>query len=608
MHPGIPTDHYVLYGDTGQDTIDYHHYFNSVNVDLGLILITDVELPTPYYAGRATGTRIIAAIDNAVGGSADDILSGNPLSNILVGNMGNDRIFGLEGNDILDGSLGDDYLDGGSGSDRYRFLGDDLGRNFLVEGGTNLDHDILDFSGMTSKTEFGIVLNLDPKAPQTEAPGYLPVFVKSGGFEEIIGTNYNDIILGGAGDETIRGGQGDDTLGGGGGGNNILEGGDGRNTLLEIADSNFTLSNVHLSTGSGSSQISGFQRAVLVDGKGSHRLDASAFSGSVEMIGNGGNDTLIAGSGANSLDGGSGNDVYVFNPTASSQTVTISEFPGDGIDRIDFSKLAADNPVTVNLAAPGGLLATYQNREIRIFNNVGAVIEQVTGGAGDDRLMGSGAANLIQGLGGNDTIEGSGGKDQLEGGLGLDTYLFADNWGSDKLVDVDVATAGGQLDFSAVTGDMKFDIAVGTLKIANGKNKLKLLNTFSQLWGGNGDDLFSFKKGAKLAGGLGEINGQGGVNSLSYASYKTAVNVNLETKLGTGVTHLENIQNVTGGAANDVLVGDDQANTLQGGSGNDQLFGGAGKDLLDGGSGIDFGDGGADLDMGIALETMLGIP
>jgi hypothetical protein len=55
----------------------------------------------------------------------------------------------------------------------------------------------------------------------------------------------------------------------------------------------------------------------------------------------------------------------------------------------------------------------------------GAVIENATGGGGNDTLIGNAAANVLSGGGGNDTIRGFGGNDTIDGGAGSDTAVFA---------------------------------------------------------------------------------------------------------------------------------------------------------------------------------------
>jgi len=47
------------------------------------------------------------------------------------------------------------------------------------------------------------------------------------------------------------------------------------------------------------------------------------------------------------------------------------------------------------------------------------------------------------------------------------------------------------------------------------------------------------------------------------------------------------IENAVGGSGNDLLVGNEAANTLKGGAGNDRLYGAGGADILWGGKGND---------------------
>ena len=52
------------------------------------------------------------------------------------------------------------------------------------------------------------------------------------------------------------------------------------------------------------------------------------------------------------------------------------------------------------------------------------------------------------------------------------------------------------------------------------------------------------------------------------------------------------IENVDGGGGNDIIIGNNSANTLNGGAGNDRLFGGDGADILRGNAGNDILNGG----------------
>ena len=55
--------------------------------------------------------------------------------------------------------------------------------------------------------------------------------------------------------------------------------------------------------------------------------------------------------------------------------------------------------------------------------------------------------------------------------------------------------------------------------------------------------------------------------------------VNLSTHTATGTQGIYNFANVTGSAYNDLLTGDDNANILIGGPGNDSLAGLGGDDI-----------------------------
>ena len=68
-----------------------------------------------------------AVIENAVGGSNDDIVIGNQAANEIRGNDGDDFIFGFNGDDVIFGGSGNDELRGGTGADRiHGGSGDDL--------------------------------------------------------------------------------------------------------------------------------------------------------------------------------------------------------------------------------------------------------------------------------------------------------------------------------------------------------------------------------------------------------------------------------------------------------------------------------------------------
>ena len=73
---------------------------------------------------------------------------------------------------------------------------------------------------------------------------------------------------------------------------------------------------------------------------------------------------------------------------------------------------------------------SLQHDDVAIAFN--AVIENATGGEGNDVLIGNAAANSLTGNGGNDSLSGDAGDDWLEGGTGNDT--MAGGTGNDSYV------------------------------------------------------------------------------------------------------------------------------------------------------------------------------
>jgi hypothetical protein len=97
---------------------------------------------------------------------------------------------------------------------------------------------------------------------------------------------------------------------------------------------------------------------------------------------------------------------------------------------------------------------------------------------------------------------------------------------------------------------------------------------------GAGNDVISvhdLTNAPKLA-----LDAGGGTNKLDYSAYKGTVKVNLPLGMATGFAgSIKNIENVTGGQGNNLLVGDANPNVLIGGTGRNVIIGGGGGDRLD---------------------------
>jgi aryl-phospho-beta-D-glucosidase BglC (GH1 family) len=147
--------------------------------------------------------------------------------------------------------------------------------------------------------------------------------------------------------------------------------------------------------------------------------------------------------------------------------------------------------------------------------------------------------------------------------------------------------------------------APASLKLSGGVQSDKLIGGAGNdvIDGGKGDDfLYGGAGDDVLIGGPGRdrLVGGEGRDTASYANAESGVNVSLmRPKSNTGEARGDtyvSIENITGGAFNDVLKGDHKANVINGGAGDDILEGFGGRDVLIGGDGADILKGGAGAD------------
>lgn len=133
---------------------------------------------------------------------------------------------------------------------------------------------------------------------------------------------------------------------------------------------------------SGADSVTGSSQAdFLMSYAGSDTLFGDA--GADTLDGGGGNDTLSGGTGIDRLLGGGGNDFYVINDSND----IIIENSAAGSDTISTS---------VNLAVPLNV------EQVRIASGSRGVT--ITGGSGDDVIIGNGLSNNLVGGAGNDVL------------------------------------------------------------------------------------------------------------------------------------------------------------------------------------------------------------
>lgn len=174
-------------------------------------------------------------------------------------------------------------------------------------------------------------------------------------------------------------------------------------------------------------------------------------AGADEIFGNLGNDKIIGGDGLNDIEGGDGDD-FIFGG-ADVDTI----FGGNGIDQI--FGLAGNDILD---AGDGGVVGSAGVTQADLIlghggddqYSGGSGLNVFWGGDGDDTFTGGDGENRFHGQNGDDTMTGGAGADYLAGALGNDTinglggndYILVDT--GDDIVD-----AGSGHDFVVFKGD-----------------------------------------------------------------------------------------------------------------------------------------------------------
>ncbi len=217
----------------------------------------------------------------------------------------------------------------------------------------------------------------------------------------------------------------------------------------------------------------------------------------------------------------------------------------------------------------------------------------LTGGTGDDVLVGGGGVNQLDGGDGDDQLHGGPLADFLQGGDGNDVIAAGEG--------DDIVWGGGGDDL--ISGGSGNDVIRGDAGV-------------DEIYGDEGDDTLDGNDGNdKLFGGAGRdhLKGQGGEDILVGGPGKDRLEghgtnsppddnardyLYGDTSPGEdGVTTDGDDDELFGDGGDDVLHGDEGDDTLDSGTGDDELFGGTGDDTLHGRSGDDrmLGDAGDDL-------------
>ena len=623
LYGGAGSDTYVFRSGYGQDTIsddagsldkvsfgpgiaatgvavsrDVNHLYLSIAGTSDKITVYNYFADATYVVERFefndgtvwSGSTIATKL--SVGTAGADFLWGTDNPESMNGLAGNDTLIGNAGNDTLTGGDGDDTLDGGYGAD-------------TMAGGAGDDTYFVDTAGDTT----------------TEAADQGIDTVYSG-VDRTLGTNLENLVLYGAAttgtgntlDNQLIGNALNNTLSGGSG-NDFLDGGAGQDAMTGgIGDDTFEVDNEgdtvieYASEGSDTVQASitfdltnrpNVENVILT---GAGNINAIGNAAVNRLIGNGGvnvltggagDDYLDGGAGADSLVGGANDDTYVVDNTGD----TVTENSDEGNDTVQAS-------ITFDLTS---------RPNVENVTLIGFANSNATGNAVANRLTGNAGVNMLAGGAGADTLQGGGGDDRLTGDA-LDTALYSGGQGDYIVVNYLGETwvldrRAGQDGADQLTGNftLSFLGSQTTRSVATARNPLDYIAAYPDL---------IYYLGANEASGFNHLiaNGvaEGRTITFDAAAYADtngdvkAVYTNPTTGIldlrglaahyiqwgsteGRGATLNgdEGADLVRGGIGNDWLDGRGGADNIAGEAGHDQITGGAGNDVIAGEAGFD---------------------
>jgi Ca2+-binding RTX toxin-like protein len=447
----------VYSGGAGIDTLDAAPARAAVTIDL----------TSGWATGAATGSDQIEGFENVTGTAYNDTITGDSTANVIEGGAGEDLLTGGDGDDTVSGGDGDDMVVMAEGTTPGSVDdGDDV-----YSGGDGID---------TLNAESALAAAIiDLSAGR--ATGADTGFDQIEGFENVIGTAYDDtitgdsnanVIDGGAGDDQVTGGDGDDSVlcgdgndtvvvkpaaaqasaeDGKGDGDDVYSGGAGIDSLDLTALFEAVLADLEEGYAEGREigrdTIEGFE--AVVGGGGNDSLSGHSGAdvlyggdGDDHLSGRAGDDILAGGNGADRLDGGSGSDSFVVlvavAPNGSSDGDDVCE-GGEGLDIYDASATILGVVIDLDQGIASG-------QEIGIDTLIH--IEAATGGAGDDIIVDGAAVTIMTGGAGNDifvfgtaSISGDG-QDEIVGFQVGDRIDFSS-----------ISTAKGTLVFAGLGGE-----------------------------------------------------------------------------------------------------------------------------------------------------------
>ncbi len=423
----------LIIGGAGTDTLDFSAFAAGVAIDLSMLgVIQNVVAADQRIIISVESGPLIEEIENLIGGSGADTLTGNALNNRITGNAGADNINGAGGTDTLVETRDTNFT---------------LTNVSLTDGGGTMDTlsniERAELTGGTSANTFDA---------STFTLGQVTL-IGGDGNDTLKGGSSNDVLIGGAGNDVLVGGNGFDTyrfdvdlvLGedtvdeaaAPAGGTDLL---DFRETttvgvivdLFDTAQQTVHATNLKLTLTSNSSieYLAGGDKNDILTGNALDNI----------FIGGLGNDIVRGGAGINyiveSRAGIVGHEddnftVVTTSATAASLTIGTELDLLRDIQNVFLSAGSGNNTMDASQFTNGAVLLDGGDGNDVLIG--GYKDDTLNGGNGNDTLYGGGGSDDLNGEEGDDTLNGCGnidttigtdGSDSLDGGNGNDTYVF----------------------------------------------------------------------------------------------------------------------------------------------------------------------------------------
>ena len=338
----------------------------------------------------------------------------------------------------------------------------------------------------------------------------------------------------------------------------------------------------------GSDTIVGTPLRDVIDARGGHDI-VIGLDGDDVIHGGSGNDRIVAGDGDDVVDAGDGDDIV---------------FAGGGNDVV-----SGGTGHDILFGEAGDDILRGQDGDDTIAGGDGR--DRISGGTGNDTISGNEGSDLIEGDEGDDVIDGGNGddfviggegsdhaaggtgndvfiatsrdgNDQYSGGAGLDTYNIAGtsqaaiidlangtassaDIGNDQIAEIEIVVSGGGDDI--ITGDDEAN------EIAAGAGD-------DTVAGSGGDDVFI----ARIDDGDDIYTGGTGRDTYDLSATTTDAFIDLASGTATsddiGDDRIAEIEIVVSGGGDDVITGDDEANEIAAGAGDDTVAGSGGDDVF----------------------------